>query len=117
MSGYAMIALPTEIADELVEAQLAVRPTATRGPPLAEIFSITVDCINTSSAVVSVAIAGATCRRLAVAAIKRRHRTDPNIITLKVTGRGISKSLTVDRNLPSAEDDTLDFVIAALEAE
>jgi hypothetical protein len=116
LNGYARISLPSEIADELVDAEMAVRIVQTRGPRTAEFFSMTVDCINTGSAVVSISIAVVTCRRLAVAAIRRRHPAEPNSLTLVIKGDGKSKSLTVDRTLPTAEDAVLDFIIETLDA-
>ena len=115
MGKYARVALPVSIADELIESRLAVKPIATRGANPAEIFSITVECINISSAVVSIAVAAATCRRLAAAVIKRRHPQDPDIITLQITAGGKSKWLTVNRKLPTAEDEAFDFFLTAFD--
>jgi hypothetical protein len=113
---YTRISVPTEIAEELIDAKVAVRPITTRGGSTAGVFSMTVDCINTGSAVVSIAVAVATCKRLAAAAIKRRHPADPNIVTFQVTMAGKSESLTVDRTSPTAQDRTLDFFVRALDA-
>jgi hypothetical protein len=113
LSKYVRVALPVSIADELINSRLAVKPIATRGASAAEIFSVTVECINTGSAVVSIAVAAATCRRIAAAAIKRRHPPDPDIVTLQITAGGMSKSLTVNRTLPSAEDAAFDFFVTA----
>ena len=115
LGKYVRVALPVSIADELIDSRLAVKPIATRGASPAEIFSVTVECINTGSAVVSIAVAAATCRRLAAAAVKRRHPPDPDIITLQITAGGKSKSLTVNRKLPTAEDEAFDFFLAAFD--
>jgi hypothetical protein len=113
LDKYIRVALPVEVAGELVGSGLAVKPIATRGANAAEIFSVAVECINTGSAVVSIAVAAATCRRLAAAAIKRRHPPDPDVVTLQITAGGKSKLLTVNRTLPSAEDEAFDFFLAA----
>jgi len=85
LSEHVRITLPIGVANDLLDAKLAVVPIATRGPTLAETFTVTVDCINTGSALVSIAVAMATCRRLATAMIKRHHPSDPNTITIKIT--------------------------------
>jgi hypothetical protein len=116
LRAYALISLPNDIADELIDDNLAAQLATTRGPAMADIFSITVDCINTGAAVVSVAVGAAACRRLAVAAIKGHRPPDPNIVTFEVTKGLSSKKLTVDVTLPTAEDEVFDFFVAALSA-
>jgi hypothetical protein len=116
VSGYARISLPAEIADELVAAKLAVRPITTRGPSLAEVWSMTVDCINTGAAIVSIVTGAATLRRFAAAIIKRRHPSDPDIVTINIAANGTSKSLSVDRTKEASQDEVLNFLVAALDA-
>jgi hypothetical protein len=111
------VSLPVSIADELAESQLAQRVTITRGTGFGEIFLITVDCINTAGAVVSIAIAITNLRKLARALIKRRHASDPDIMTIEVQAGGHSKSITVNRTVSSAEDELLAFLIEMLAAD
>jgi hypothetical protein len=114
MSEYLKRSLPNVLADDLIDAKLAVRPTTTRGPGLGEVFSVTVDCINTGSAVVSIGVAVATLRRLARAIIKHHNPADPDIVTISVDAGGVNKVLAIDRSMPTAESELLDFLIAAL---
>jgi hypothetical protein len=114
MDRYIRVSLPAGIANELVDAKLAVRPITTRSSGLAEAVSISVNCINTGASVVTLAVAVGTCRQLVRAVLRRLHPSDPDIIKLEIKSGADSKSLTVDRRLPTAEDDALDFLIAAL---
>jgi hypothetical protein len=114
MSEYINISLPDAIADELISEKLAVRQRITRSPGLGEVFSVTVDCINTGSAVVSIALAITALRRLARTVIERRHPADPDIVTITVKAADQSKVLTVDRSESTAESEVLDFLIDAL---
>ena len=113
MNGHVRISLPNEISSELIDAKLAVKPIITRGPTWGEAFLLTVDCINTGSAVVSIAVAIGACRRIAATIIRRRHPADPDLLTIKLSRGGSTKSLTVDRTAPAAQDEVLDFLLAA----
>lgn len=109
MPKYARISLPLELADDLVDVRLAVRPMQTRGSSPAEILSLAVEYINTGSAAVSVIVGAETVRRLVAGILKRRHPTDPDKITLEITTGGERKTLTVDRSEPGAEEEAFRF--------
>ena len=106
--------MPSEIADELVGEAIAVRPLGTRGSGFSESVNIAIDAINTGSALVSIAVATAACKRLAEASLLRRREGDPDELTISITVGGESQSLSLDRTAPGAVDEAFDFFVTAL---
>jgi hypothetical protein len=117
MPEHLRILVPDVIADELVEDGIAVRPLGTRGPGMAESLSIAVDVINAGSALVSIGLAAAACRRLAETSLRRRGADEPDELTISITVGGESQSLSLDRTEPGAVDAAFDFFVAALDVE
>jgi hypothetical protein len=117
MAEHLRIVLPSEIADELVSDGVAVRPLGTRGGLLSEPVTLAIEAVNTGSALVSIAVGIATCKRLATAVLRRREPADPDQLTISITVNGESRSLDVDRTAPDAEDKALDFFVTALDAK
>lgn len=116
LAGYVRISLPTEIADELVVEKLALRPILTRGS-VAEAAKFVVEGINTGSAVVSIALASAALQRMVSSILKKRGSTDPGEVTISITMAGETSSIIVDRNSPTAHDETLDFLVSKLDVD
>ena len=117
MARNVRITVPTEIAEELVADGDAVYSLGVRGGPLGETISIAVEAINTGSALVSIAVALVTCKRLAAAILRRRRDTDPNVLVITVNVAGETRSLRVDRAAPDAEDIASEFLVAVLNVE
>ena len=112
MARNVRIAVPTEIAEELVADGIAVRAFGVRGGALGETITIAVETINTS-----IGVAAMACKRLAAATIRRRRDNDPNELTISITVAGEVQSLHLDRTAPDAEDVAFDFFVAALNVE
>jgi hypothetical protein len=117
MARNVRIAVPTEIAEELVADGIAVRAFGVRGGALGETITIAVETINTGSALISIGVAAMACKRLAAATIRRRRDNDPNELTISITVAGEVQSLHLDRTAPDAEDVAFDFFVAALNVE
>lgn len=115
MPSHVRVALPTDIAEELVRERVAVKPVFTRGSGVVDIISIGVEAINTGSAVVAIAMAGRSCRRLAQSFLARR-REDEKEINLTITVGDEKQSLQVRRDDPDAEDRIVDFLLTTLSA-
>lgn len=117
MAEHLRILLPKEAADELVAEGMAVRPLDTRGGLLNEPVTLAIEAVNTGSALVSIAVGVATCKRLAAAVLRRQESSDPDHLTISITVHGECRSLEVDRTAPDAEDKALDFFVAVLGTE
>ena len=96
-----------------------MRPFVTRGAQLGEVMTIGVDAINTGAALVSITLALKTLKRLAATTLRRRRPTDPDEVTITITVAVADRTetLQVDRRSPKAEDELLDFLLAAVDAE
>ena len=111
------VLLPAELAEDLIGTSDAVRPFVTRGAQLGEVMTIGVDAINTGAALVSITLTLKTLKRLATTTLRRRRPTDPDEITITVTVADRTETLQVDRRSPKAEDELLDFLLSAVDAE
>jgi hypothetical protein len=109
VAEYARLLVPEEIAEDLLSDRTAVRPIGTRGGGLAQVLTVSVGAVNTASALVSVALALTTCKRLAQAFIRRRRPADPAHAKLTITVGDQTRSLEVDLTAPHAEDQLFDF--------
>jgi hypothetical protein len=109
------VLLPAELAEDLIGTGDAVRPFVTRGAQLGEVMTIGVDAINMGAGLVSITLALRTLKRLATTTLRRRRPTDPDEVTITVADR--TETLRVDRRSPKAEDELLDFLLAAVDAE
>ena len=116
MPDHLRIVLPDELADRLVANGVAVRPLGTRGALLSEPVSLVIEAINTGSAMVSIAVGLATCKRLAEVILERRRPSEPDQLTIDITVAGESRRLSLDRNAANAQDEILDFLVDALDA-
>src|ERR1019366_468473 len=110
------VLLPAELAEDLIGTGDAVRPFVTRGAQLGEVMTIGVDAINTGAALVSITLALKTLKRLATTTLRRRRPTDPDEVTITITVADRTETLQVDRRSPKAEDELLDFLLAAVDA-
>jgi hypothetical protein len=111
------IAVPAEIAEELVADGIAVHSFGMRGGAIGEAISIAVETINTGSALVSIGLAAIACRRLAAATVRRRHDTEPNELTISITVAEEVQILHLDRTAPDAENVAFDFFVSALNVD
>ena len=111
------VLLPAELAEDLIGTGDAVRPFVTRGAQLGEVMTIGVDAINTGAALVSITLALKTLKRLATTMLRRRRPTDPDEVMITITMADRTETLRVDRRSPKAEDELLDFLLAAVDAE
>lgn len=116
MPDHLRIVLPNELADQLVADGFAVRPLGTRGALLSEPVSLAIEAVNTGSAMVSIAVGLATCRRLAEVILQRRRPSEPDQLTIDVTVAGESRSLSLNRTAADAQDEILDFLVDVLDA-
>jgi hypothetical protein len=116
MPDHLRIVLPTELADQLVSDGIAVRPMGTRGALLSEPVSLAIEAVNTGSAMISIAVGLATCKRLAEIILERRRPSEPDQLTIDITVAGESRSLSLDRHAADAQDEILDFLVDALDA-
>jgi hypothetical protein len=117
MDRYIRLALPADVADDLIQDELAVRLLATRTGPLADVVKIAVDAINTASAAVSVAVAAATFRRLAQAFVARHLGRDRHKVTLTIETAGHGHTIEVDMEDSDAVDVLFDFFVRTLDAK
>ncbi len=106
-----------EIAEELIGDGVAVRPIATRGAPLAEVLTVAVDSLNSAAALVTIALGVPTIRKLVDALLRRRGGAEPEQITMSISRAGETRTISLDRDDPEAEERAFDFFVAAFEAE
>ena len=108
------VSLPEDIGDELVAEGVASRPRPTRGAT-SETVSLLIDSINSGAAVVSIAGGIAACGRLAAKMLLRRKASDPDIVEFTaIDGNGNRSTIKINRVDPNAQDQLLDFLLAAL---
>ncbi len=112
MSRAIRISLPADIAQDLVDEQVVIRPITTRGPGFGDLVSIAVNTVNTAAAVVTIVTAAAALRRLATAIVKRRHPSEPETITVEITSGDQVTPRMVDRRSPTAETDVYMLLVA-----
>jgi hypothetical protein len=113
LSRAIRISLPADIAQDLVDEQVAIRPMTTRGPGVGDLVSIAVNTVNTAAAVVTIVTAAAALRRLAAAIVKRRHPSEPETITVAISGGQVTPRM-IDRRSPTAETDVFMLLVATL---
>lgn len=101
MANYIRVALPSDVAADLVAEGIAVKSTRTRGAGALAAMEIAVDLINTGSALVSVAMGATAIAKIANKLIARL-RSNPQI-TLVVKARGRTSTLSVDPDSPDSE--------------
>ena len=106
------ISLPSDVAKDLIADGVATRPFIARGPGAGEIARLIVDDVNTGAAVVTLAVAVNSCRKLAERLWARVRQADEVIaITIDVPGMPKPRVLRVRRDDAGGVDKVLDFVI------
>jgi hypothetical protein len=111
------IEVPAEIAEELLSDGLAVRPIATRGAPLAEVLTVAVDSLNSAAALVTIAVGAPSIRKLVGSALRRRAEGESERITMSINRDGETRTISLGRSDPEAEERAFEFFVAAFEAE
>jgi hypothetical protein len=113
------ISLPEEIAIALIDDGTAVRPYRTRGASPHDVITLLIDGVNTAASIVTLAATAAACRRLASRIATRMHHGKDSPMTVTITGPNWPKPrhLEVSSSGSAAEDEILDFLIAALSAD
>lgn len=117
MPTHLRIELPAEIAEELIGDGLAVRPIATRGAPLAEVFTVAVDSLNSAAALVTIALGAPTIRKLISVVLRGRAEVEPEPITMSISRDGETRTISLERDDPEAEERAFEFFVAAFETE
>jgi hypothetical protein len=106
------ISMPSDVAKGLIADGVAARPFIARGPGAGEIARLIVDDVNTGAAVVTLTVAGNSCRKLAERLWARIRQADDVIaITIDLPGRAEPRVLRVRRDEADGVDKILDFVI------
>ncbi len=116
MQKLTRLVLPAEVASELSDSGLALLTPPTRGPSATEVVRVTVDLVNTGGALVSLALGLNAIKGVAGAILKRR-RGDDGPLTVSVTRKGRSKSVTLDSTDPDAEALLRDFLLSELSGD
>jgi hypothetical protein len=95
--AFVHVKIPEDCANDLVDAELAIRPAGTRGASLEAAFSL---ASSVTSTLATVTINRATLREFIRSLLRGPHFTDQNESTLTVNfsagGRSISFSETCD---------------------
>jgi hypothetical protein len=112
------LSLPADVADALVADEIAFRPIVTRGPGTGQVVQLIVDGVNTGAAVVTLAVAASSLRKLAERLWEKFRHADENIImTIILPGAPAPRILKIKPGETDSQDRILDFIINALSTE
>lgn len=110
------MSMPADLADSLINQQVAVRPPKTRGPA-DDLVQMVIDGVNTGASVVTVVMAAAAMRKFAERLWERMRRSEKDVVTVTITvGTNAPRELKVQTDDAAGTDKVLDFLIDALPA-
>jgi hypothetical protein len=112
------ILMPADLADTLVDDQIAVRPFTTRGTGAGELIRVVIDDVNTGASVVTLFMAADALGKFAerLWARLRRGKEDVVTVTVLLPGTATPRELKIRRDDDAGTDKVLDFLIEVLPA-
>jgi len=114
-AGVHVLALPYEVADELLADGVAERPVITRGDTLNHIIGIIVDGIDSGAALITLGAAGMAAKCLAASLIARIKKQDQLTVRIRFVSGGKTHEHLIELDDPDAEARLLEAIIKVLE--